>query len=293
MIAESLPIAAVPGLHRLFLDFCAGAAELRPFYAALPPDESWQQRPAAPAHLPELVSLLAGQNPEPGAGPALQALAAGAGVVVTGQQVGLFGGPLFTPFKAATAVARARQATAAGQPHAAIFWLASEDHDFAEINHVVFPARRELRRLVYPAAPEAAVPVGAIVLDDRILPLVDQAAEILGYSAAVDALTAAYQPGRTLAQAFRDFYARAFAAEGLLILDPSSRAFHRLGAPVLAAALERADELHAALEARNRELVQLGYHAQVAVTGQSSLLFLIDERAGARVALKRTPPTAT
>ena len=73
----------------------------------------------------------------------------GAGVVVTGQQVGLFGGPLFTPFKAATALARARQATSAGQAHAAIFWIASEDHDFAEINHVIFPSRKELRKLVY------------------------------------------------------------------------------------------------------------------------------------------------
>ncbi len=94
-------------------------------------------------------------------------------MVVTGQQVGLFGGPLFTPFKAATALARAREATAAGRPHVAIFWLATEDHDFAEINHVVFPARRELRKLTYAAAPEAARPVGGMVLDDSITPLVE------------------------------------------------------------------------------------------------------------------------
>ena len=89
----------------------------------------------------------------PAAASALEALRDGAGVVVTGQQVALFGGPLFTPFKAATALARARQATAAGRPHAAIFWLATEDHDFAEINHATFPARRELRKLIYAAAP--------------------------------------------------------------------------------------------------------------------------------------------
>jgi bacillithiol biosynthesis cysteine-adding enzyme BshC len=196
---------------------------------------------------------------------------------------------LFTPFKAATALARARQATAVGRPHAAIFWLATEDHDFAEINHVVFPARRELRKLEYAAAPEAALPVGSIVLDDSISPLVDQAWELLGSSDAMDALAAAYQPGRTFAQAFRDFYAKVFAAQGLLILDAGGSEIHRMGAPVLQAAIERADELHAALIARNEQLEAAGYHVQVAVTPQSSLLFLIERTTGARVALKRTP----
>jgi bacillithiol biosynthesis cysteine-adding enzyme BshC len=260
----------------------------------LPPDTGWQVRPPVPAHWPELVRLLAEQNasPSPAAAAALDALRGGAGVVVTGQQVGLFGGPLFTPFKAATALARARQATAAGSPHAAIFWLATEDHDFAEINHAVFPARRELRSLVYAAAPTAARPVGGIVLDDSITPLVDQAWELLGASDSMEALAAAWKPGRTFAQAFAEYYSKAFAAQGLLVLDAGSRAVHRMGAPVLRAAIERADELHAALTGRNRELESAGYHAQVAVTPQSSLLFLIDEATGARVALKRQPASA-
>ena len=290
------PITVVPGLSRLFLDYCAGGAPgheaVRPFYASMPPDDGWRQRPPLPAHWPELISLLKAQNPSVAAAPALAALAHGAGVVVTGQQVGLFGGPLFTPFKAATALARARQATAAGRPHAAIFWLATEDHDFAEINHVVFPARRELRKLVFTAAPPAARPVGGIVLDDSITPLLDQAWELLGSSDAMEALSGAYKPGRTFAQAFADFYSKMFAAQGLLVLDAGGRDFHRLGAPVLRAALERADELHSALLDRNRQLEAAGYHAQVAVAPQSSLLFLIDEKTGARLALKRTAPTA-
>ena len=212
--------------------------------------------------------------------------------MVTGQQVGLFGGPLFTPFKAATALARARQATAAGRPHAAIFWLATEDHDFAEINHVVFPARRELRTLTWAGAPEAARPVGGILLDESITPLVDEARELLGDSDSMEALAEAYRPGRTMAQAFAEFYSRAFAAQGLLVLDASGREAHRMGAPVLRATVERADELHQALLDRNRALEAAGYHAQVNVAPDSSLLFLIDEKSGARVALKRLPETA-
>ena len=290
--ADCHPITVAPGLSRLFQDYCGGEEAVRPYYAATSFDTGWQARPQVPAHWPELVSELAAQNPSSAARAALEAMELGSGVVVTGQQVGLFGGPLFTLFKAATALARARQATQAGRPHAAIFWLASEDHDFAEINHIVLPGRRELHKLVYRAAPEPAVPVGGVVLDDSITPLVEQAWELLGHSDAMEALEAAYKPGRSFAQAFADFYSKVFAAQGLLVLDASSRRFHRMGAPVLRAALERADELHAALLERNRELEAAGYHAQVAVGPQSSLLFLIDEKSGARVALKRLPPSA-
>ncbi len=287
--AECYPITVVPGLTRLFLDFCSGAPAVRSFYGSSSAGAAWQTPPPLSAHRPEIIDLLAAQNPH---STALETLRAGSGTVVTGQQVGLFGGPLYTPLKAATALARARQATAAGSPHVAIFWLAGEDHDFAEVNHVTFPARRELRTLTYSHPPNSAAPVGGIVIDDSIQPLLDTAGELLGWSPALEALNAAYQPGRTFAQAFADFYSRVFAAQGLLIFDASGHAAHRLGAPILKAALERADELHAALEARDRELAAAGYHAQVAVAGQSSLLFLIDAKSGARLALKRTALSA-
>ena len=130
------------------------------------------------------------------------------------------------------------------------------------------------------------------MLDDSITPLVERAAEILGPSDATEALVAAYRPGRTFAQAFADFYSKVFAAQGLLIVDASSRDFHRLGAPVLRAGIERADEFHAALMERSQALEAAGYHTQVAVAPQSSLLFLIDDKTGARIALKRIAPTA-
>lgn len=278
-----------PGLSRLFADFCSGSAASRAFYDFVPFDAKWQERPALPEHREELIALLAAQNPASDA--AIEALRGGAGVVVTGQQVGLFGGPLFTPLKAATALARARQATQAGRAHVGIFWLASEDHDFAEINHVTFPSRTALQKLTYANAPSVPVPVGGVVLDESIVPLIEQAGELLGYSDAMEALAAAYKPGRTFAEAFGDFYRKAFAAQGLLVLDASGRAFHRMGAPVLRAALEQADGLHAALLERNRALEAAGYHVQVAVTPQSSLLFLMDEKTGARLALKRRVPS--
>ena len=292
LTADCYPVTQARGLNRLFVDFCAANETARAFYGVSQTEFASPTRPPVPDHWPELVRLLKAQNPSLSAAAAIEALAQGAGTVVTGQQVGLFGGPLFTPFKAATAVARARQATRAGHPHAAIFWLATEDHDFEEINHVTFPARHMLAKLTYATAPHSPVPVGKVVLDDSITPLVDRAWELLGFSEAMEALATAWQPGRTFAQAFASFYSRIFAAQGLLVLDAASRDFHRLGAPVLRAAIERADELHAALLDRNRALEAAGYHAQVAVTPQSSLLFLIDAETGVRQALRRTAPTA-
>lgn len=282
LTAECYPVSAVPGVSRLFVDFCAG--ESRDFF---PPNQASRTRPALPGHWQETVALLARQNSS--ASTALDSLRQGAGTVLTGQQVGLFGGPLFTPFKAATALAEARRAAAVGAPHVAIFWLASEDHDFAEIDHVVFPGSKQLRTLRYAVSGDPARPVGGIALDESILPLVEEAGEILGPSAATEALAAAYKPGRTLAEAFGDFYRSVFAAQGLLVVDASGREFHRIGAPVLRAAMERADEFHQALVERNRNLEAAGYHSQVAVMEQSSLLFLIEENTGARTALKRQP----
>ena len=280
-------------MNRLFVDFCSGVPD-----RFLKSEETPCSRRPLPPHWAELVEVLARQNAPENASPAAQSaievLRGGGGTVVTGQQVALFGGPLYTCFKAATALSRAQRASAAGHPHAAIFWLATEDHDFAEISQVVFPAGKELRTLTYTTSeiPADSPPVGGIVLDDSILALVEQAGEILGDPPAMEALAAAYKPGRTFAQAFADFYRTIFARQGLLVVDASGREFHRAGAPVLKAALERADELHQALLERNRALEEAGYHAQVAVTEQSSLLFLIDEQTGARVALKRTPASA-
>jgi bacillithiol biosynthesis cysteine-adding enzyme BshC len=291
--AECFPISVVPGLSRIFQDYCAGEKPVRGWFGAVPRDRGWQRTPQlhSSEHREQLAQLLAVQNPA--AAQALDRIRAGANVVVTGQQVGILGGPLFTPHKAATAIALAKDATAAGHAHVPIFWLASEDHDFAEVNHVTFPARRELRRLTWEAAPNAAVPVGGVVLDESIAPLIEEAWELLGYSDAMEWLAAAYRPGQTLAGAFAEFYGKVFAEHGLLILDAAGREAHRLGAPVLQAAIERADELHEALLERNRELQSAGYHAQVAVAERGSLLFLIDRETGVRNALRRTPANAS
>jgi bacillithiol biosynthesis cysteine-adding enzyme BshC len=124
-------------------------------------------------------------------------------------------------------------------------------------------------------------------LGDGIRSLLDQAAELLGPGAALDALEAAYTPNATYAEAFGRFLSAVFADEGLILIDAAGPEFHRLGARVLRAAIERGAELEALLLERTRLLEERGYLAQVLVTAGSSLLFLIDDETGSRLALKR------
>ncbi len=213
----------------------------------------------------------------------LEKLRGGASAIVTGQQVTLFGGPLFTLLKAATAIRKAKDAGAVP-----IFWMATEDHDLAEADHVTLPSRHALHTLrLESASDDASKPVGSVRLGEGVRPLLEQAAELLGSGAVVDALKAAYTPEATYAEAFGQLLATIFADEGLILIDAGGQEFHRLGAAVLRAAIERAAELEALLLERTRLLEERGYAAQVLVSAGSSLLFLIDDEMGARLALKR------
>ena len=143
----------LPGLSRLFLDFAERREALAPFFPASAYSTRWMTAPPVlpPAHRATLCDLLEQQNRSFGAAdPVFENIARlrnGAGAVVTGQQVTLFGGPLFTILKAATAIRKAKDASISGNPHVPIFWLATEDHDLAEADHVTLPSRHELQTL--------------------------------------------------------------------------------------------------------------------------------------------------
>jgi bacillithiol biosynthesis cysteine-adding enzyme BshC len=248
-----------------------------------------------------LADALEAQSRAFGAGPATLAniakLRAGARAVVTGQQVVLLGGPLLTLLKAATAIARASQATAeTGIEHVPIFWLATEDHDLAEVDQVSLLGKSSLETLHLGAGPtHNTAPVGNIALPESINALLDQASDLLHHASICDLLRECYAMREgytpTFASAFARLMTRLFAEHGLIVMDAAGREFHALGASTLRFAIEHAEELEAALLARTAELEVAGYHAQVLVKPGSSLLFLISEADGAqnRQALHRLP----
>jgi bacillithiol synthase len=282
---ECYPISILPRLSRLFLDYAESRQPLTPFYASSPYTQQWTAPAQDPVLRSAVADLLEEQNRAFSASPAtfanIDRLRQGAPAIVTGQQVTLFGGPLFTLFKAATAIRKAKDVDAVP-----IFWLATEDHDLDEADHVVLPARHELHTLRL-QHPENNRPVGNIPLGTGIRALLDQAAELLGPSPILDVLEASYTPDATFAQAFARLLTSIFAEQGLIVIDAADRRFHAAGASVLRYAIEHAAELEAALLERSQLLEERGYHAQVLVTPSSSLLFLIDDETGARLALKR------
>ncbi len=285
MSDECYPISVLPGVTRLYGDYLAGAAGVRGWYG----DAAWMTGAGSEVDAEGLADALRVQNEGFGAGAAalgnIERLRGGARAVVTGQQVGLFGGPLLTLLKAATAVARASEAEkATGVAHVPVFWLATEDHDLAEVDQVSLPGKDELETLRL-GLRGGGGEVGGVVLGDEVTAMLEQASELLGYGPVCDLLGECYTPGATLGGAFARLMTKLFAAQGLVVIDAAGRDFHRLGARALRAGIERAAELEAALLERTKELEGAGYHAQVLVKAGASLLFLIED--GVRVALRR------
>ena len=292
MQAECYPIATLPGTSALFRDFAestnpATLAQLRRWYPADPFRLDWAR--SAPtleaSHRDRLADALLAQAPNFAAGPAalanIERLRTGAAAIVTGQQVGLFGGPLLTLLKAATAIRKAQDATRlSGRAHVPVFWLASEDHDVAEADQVHLPSKDEVETAsLYLAGHAAGTPAGSLPPGENLETTLQWAENLLGYAPICDVLREAYTaPGATMASAFGRLLSHIFAEQGLVVLDAAPRAFHALGAPALRSAIEHADELQSALLTRSAELEAVGYPAQVKFERGMSLLFLLSSR---------------
>jgi bacillithiol biosynthesis cysteine-adding enzyme BshC len=297
MSVECYPITVLPHLAKLFREYtelrtAPADAPVRRFYASSPFDERWKQgtNPSLQPDRKLLVDTLTAQAVSFNAGEStfanLDKLRDGARAVVTGQQVGLFGGPLLTLLKAATAIRKAQVASKAGVPHVPIFWMATEDHDLDEVNQVALLGKHGVETLRSTFPDHKQQPVGDLKLGPQIEAVVAQAEELLAYAPITELLRETYTPADTLASAFGKFLTGVFREHGLIVIDASTRAFHAMGAPVLRYAIEHADELHTAVVMRGAELASAGYSSQVLVNDDSTLLFLVDDH-GQRLPLRR------
>ncbi len=293
--SDCLAYTAIPHSTRLFADYTAGADGLRDFYHTPPLLSDW---PAAarllhydPERRRRVADILERQNQQWNASPAtlesIARLRAGASVVVTGQQVALFGGPLFSVFKALTAIKHAAESTKSGADCVPVFWLATEDHDLAEVNHVtLLDGEGGLHDLAVSSRGADDAPVGTVRLGTEIENVVDAAAHILGArSEAAQFLRQSYRPDETLGSAFARLFSLLFRDSGIVLLDASDPELHRIAEPVYRGAALAAGDLTADLMRRSRALEAAGYHAQVKVTPSSTLLFQMQN--GARVSVHR------
>ncbi len=292
---DCLPFTQIPHSTRLFTDFLAYTAAAHPFYPRSPRFSEWLKDETPnerydPGRRLRVAAILERQNRSWNASSKtlenIEHFRAGACTVVTGQQVGLFGGPLFGIFKALTAVKLADEAKAAGIDAVPVFWLASEDHDLAEVNHTVMPTPEgRLEEFVSVTHGVEDAPVGSLRLEADIEALVEAAATLLGSSDAANWLRVCYVRGETLGNAFARLFAELFAEWGVILLDGSDPELDVMVTPIYLDAVKRAVEIDEGLLQRGRELEAAGYHQQVKVTSSSTLLF--NFRDGARTVIHR------
>jgi bacillithiol synthase len=214
--------------------------------------------------------------------------------VVSGQQAGLFTGPLYTIYKALSAVKLAECPTQRGVKAVPVFWMATEDHDFAEVAWAEV-INRDCALEEISVAGELHTegsPVGRVTLNDSIAAIVDSVLKLLPdteFSADLEELLRdAYAARRGYGDAFARIVSALTAKHGLILLDPLDAELKNLSAKLYSEAARRAPQIAAAIANRSRELEAAGYHAQVTPSEDSFPLFLHDEN-GARHALTRTP----
>lgn len=214
----------------------------------------------------------------------LDAIAAGDGFFVsTGQQAGLFSGPIFTIYKTLTTVRLAQELEARlGVPVAPLFWIAADDHDFAEVNHTFAIGNDgELHRLEIGGTGETQHSMNLQPLDDSATAMIEQLAGLLPQSEFTDEVLGwvrdAYVPGFSVAAAFQQLLERMFARYDILITSSAHPVVKSLAAPVILRELETSEQHERAIRAQTDRLIAAGYHEQVTVRAGAANVLYEDE----------------
>ncbi|HEX7176837.1 MAG TPA: bacillithiol biosynthesis cysteine-adding enzyme BshC [Pyrinomonadaceae bacterium] len=301
---ERLPFERIPQQSRLFLDYLRDPLTLQKFYPTAvrfhyeTPARAAEVLKAHEVERGALADALGEMNAAWGAGAetlaSVERLRSPQSVaVVSGQQVGLFTGPLYTIYKALSAVKLARCLTERGVEAVPVFWMATEDHDWPEVQRAeVTGCDGRLESVGVPAELHAeGAPVGGVLLDASVEETIAGLLVALPRSEFTSDLEQlvrdCYLRGRTYGEAFARMLTALTGKFGLVLLDPTDARLKRLAAPLYERAARRAPEIAAALVERSRELESAGYHAQVHTTPDTFPLFIHDSE-GARRAITRS-----
>ncbi|MGE3275674.1 MAG: bacillithiol biosynthesis cysteine-adding enzyme BshC [Vicinamibacterales bacterium] len=300
--ALPVDIRKFPWIRRLASDYAFAYERVAPFFAGNPSEPAaWADVIArTQAHLrapAEMASVLAAQQERRGAPPEARAMAARLSdpqsvVVITGQQAGVFGGPLFTLLKALTAMKLAEDVSRRhGVTAVPVFWIDAEDHDWPEVSGcTVLDHELEPRTITLPDLPGAGhLPIARLALDAGVTGALDaleaalpetefRASVLLG-------LRAAYQPGVGMAEAFGRWIETVLGPRGLVVFDSSDPAAKPLVQDVFAREISNPGSTARLAAEAGHELVARGYHSQVTpADGAVSLFYLNEGREGVRYA---------
>ena len=300
----ALDIRSLPSTSRLARDYAFDSGRVASFFAGDPADAAaWRDTiarvTAHDAHTATarraLTAVLRGQQARRGAPEAARTAAArldlpGSVAVVTGQQAGLFGGPLYTLLKAASALVLAVHAEATyGVPVVPVFWVDAEDHDWAEVSACPVLGEDDTVVSVTATGPSGAGTrsVGSLLLDGSIagtLDALEQALPPTAFTAGLMAdLRRAYRPGTGFARAYATWLETVLGPRGLVVFESDDPGAKPPVADLFAAELTSAPRTSQLAAEAGQALEALGYHAQVQPAADATALFTVGE---SRVAIK-------
>jgi len=219
-------------------------------------------------------------------------------VVVGGQQPGLFGGPLYTLSKM-VAIGRWAEAIekapgGGGRPAVPVFWVATEDHDWAEVARTTFLAPEGPRRFELGEDPDPLLPVGMRTLGPGVTPILEALPELRSgerFDRWIETLARIYRPDARFGEAFCRWAVAVLGERCPLLLDAMDPAVKEAEAPWLARLVERRAEWEEASEAADRRIEERGHSLQVHPQRGTSPLFEL--RGGERRRIEWTFEGAT
>lgn len=280
-VRAALSLDQYPGIRPLVSDFTTNFDRVAALFTGDParPD-AWRAVIAAVTEMPRdrtgLVGVLAGQLASRDAGQAARAAVARladprAVAVVTGQQAGLFGGPLYTLLKTVTAIQLARRIEVEhGVPAVPVFWVDAEDHDWEEVRacSVLNAEMHHVRIAIGDLAGTGSLPVASITLDSSIADALDSLRTALAPTEftheVLASLENAYRPGRGMAEAFARWIEGVFEGHGLVVFDAADPAAKRLAADVFVRELEHPGRTSRLASEAGERMQALGHEPQVA-----------------------------
>lgn len=301
-LVRSVPFRELPGQTNLFLDHLNDPVSVRAFYpSAFSLKDIGERSGEVLANYTTdrqaLCDILLRQNQGFGSSPLteehIEALRQKDTVaVVTGQQAGLFGGPLYSIYKAISAIKLAECLRSRGQKAVPVFWMATEDHDIDEVNEAFILGKDNgLHRFQLDQQDTSGRPVGKIALGNSVNEVVGKMFEALSgeeLSSAVREMAASsWTVSDTFGSGFGKFFSKLFAEKGLIMLDPLDTEIKRLAAPLIKQAILHSNEIVAAVRRRDVELEKAGYHSQVVVEEDYFPVFWHSDE-GSRRPLRKT-----
>lgn len=287
---ETFDFADIPGQSKLFLQYQKDPLELKKYYPSAVAshvdiaDRTPEVLAAYKTDRTTLCDILGEQNRKFSSGTKtfenIELLRRDDTVaVLTGQQAGLFTGPLYTVYKALSAIKMAQCLRERGINAVPVFWAATEDHDFEEISraHLLANGGEQIEFKVERPSESEGLSVGEIAIADSFAQaLRDQLILLPDTEFRGDlekTLSKIWKPGRTIGEAFCTHIQDLFSEYGLIVVDPLDVRIKELAAPIYAHAVGAADEIVGALVDRSRELESDGFDPQVLVTSDYFPLF--------------------